>query len=152
MSVICRDEWSVQCAAAAAAAVALVCDSQWRNYRNSGPPGQISNSGPPSPFFSTLSPLFAPSFLPSLSFPIPPSLFPSLPFLSLPIPNSFLPIPSVPSPLYRLGNLGSAIAPPAGPGCGRQTHFCAIHSPKSANMSKVSPTCSRRIYTRGVLQ
>jgi len=83
---------------------------------------------------------------PSSPFPSPPSpshppypfaSFPSLPFLPLPIPNPFLPLPSL---LQRLEGLGVRAEP------GRQTHFCAIHSAKFANLLKVSPTCTGRPY------
>jgi len=50
--------------------------------------------------------------------------------------------------MMMIGKLGERYSPPppvvrAEPG--RQTHFCAIHSPKSANLLGVSPT---QAYTR----
>ena len=52
-------------------------------------------------------------------------------------------------PLITSRRSGEAIAPPAGPGGARTSNafFCANHSPKSANLLKVSPTCTRRPYT-----
>ena len=53
--------------------------------------------------------------------------------------------PSAGGPLLPLG---SAIAPQwVRAEQGRRTHFCAIHSPESANLLKVSRTCTRRPYT-----
>jgi len=54
-------------------------------------------------------------------------------------PSRALPPLSLPSPL--------TISPPSRPSIPlRQTHFCAIHSPKYANLLKVSPTCTRLPY------
>jgi len=57
---------------------------------------------------------------------------PSSPFPTLSPP----PLPSFPlPPLWQLGSLGSAIASSVRPGgVSRQTHYCAIHSPKSAHL------------------
>ena len=85
----------------------------------------------------------------SLPFPSHPSvpihvlLFP--PFSPIPIPNHFLPFCSLPS---RYTPPQQVRVEP-----GRQTLFCAIHSPKSTILLKVSPTCTNFLPgTRGPLQ
>ena len=100
-----------------------------------------------SPFCPSLPPhvLPFPSILPPIpTVPIPFSPFPlshPLPFPSILPPIPTVPIsfpPSPPSSYNGQGIWGSAIAPPVCPGGGgRQTHYCAIHSPKSANLLKL---------------
>jgi len=81
---------------------------------------------------------------PSLPLTLPPPFHPSLPLHVLPFPT--LPLPSYsqpfPSPSLPPFPITTAISLPSGSRRSqRQTHFCAIHSPKSANLLKVSPTC-----------
>jgi len=93
---------------------------------NSGDPGQISKSSPPSPF-PTLSAPSAPSL---------PLLLHVLPFPPLPPPYSY-PFPSPSLPPLPLVGLGSAIAPQrvrAEPG--RQTHFFCNSQPTVCNLVK----------------
>jgi len=113
--------------------------------RNSGAPGQISQVEPSLPFlyppflFSTLPPFSLPSFrfhaLPTHSRPSLP--FPSSPpYYSQPFPSPFLP----PLPLITARDLGSAIAPPAGPGRARPPNaFLCNSQPKICKSLKVSP-------------
>jgi len=85
----------------------------------------------------------------SLSY-LPLPLHPSPSHASLPLsvpPYPFTSFQSSPSS-YTRGVGERYIAPQrvrVEPGC--QTHFCAIHCPKSANLLKVSPTRTRRPYT-----
>jgi len=127
--------------------------------RNSGGHGQISKSSPPSPF-PIISP-FRPSLLLTLCPPSHPSLaLYVLPFPSLPSSHSLLSLPSLPPPLYSqpfsfpslpplllitARESGERYSSPAGQGGARPPKaFCAIRSPKSANLLKVSPTCTIR--------
>jgi len=97
--------------------------------REFGTPGQISKSSSPSPP-PTLSPLPLPLCVYS---------FCSLSALSSPY-SQPLPFPSLPPSPYN----GYGVSP-AGPGGGRSPNaFCAIHSPKSANLLKVLPTRTDR--------
>jgi len=98
---------------------------------NSAAHGQISKSSPPLPL--------PPSTFPFLSTPSRHSLH-SLPH---PYPQLFFPFRLSP-PLIAARSLGLRYSSPAGPG--RQTHFCATHSAKSANLLKVPSTCTRRPY------
>ena len=122
--------------------------AQWRK-RNSGTPGQISKSSPPSRF-PTLSPLSAASLPRTLHLlPIPPVPFsslhtPSRPFLppsslSLLFPTLFFPFP--PSHhLVTARGLGSARAPPAGQGGALPPNaFLRNSQPKMCK-------CARRSY------
>jgi len=120
------------------------------NLRTRSLTGQWPNSGPldkyPSrallPHFPTISSLLLPPPLPSLSsypslpLPIPsyhfPSFIPSSRSLSSTLSFHFTPSPS---PYNCQDVRGSAIAPQRVQAeRGRQTHLCAIHSPKSANL------------------
>jgi len=76
------------------------------------------------------------------------------PLLSIPFPSSsyFLPFPYPFLPLLSLitarQSVGALYIPPQRVRVeyGRQRHLCAIDSPKSANLLKVSPTCRNRNF------
>ena len=92
--------------------------------------------------------LFVHSPLTLLHSPFPISLYP---FTSLPSPPYSQPFPSLslsPLPVIASSGFGERYSSPAGPGRARPSNeFCAIYSPTSANLLKVSPTCTRRTYT-----
>ena len=96
--------------------------------------------------FCSLTPITLLPF-PSLHSPARPSIAPLTFLLSLLFPILSFPFP--PSPLLITAK-GSGESSPSGSGrslpAKSQTYFSAIHSPKSANVSKFSPTCTRGPY------